>query len=53
MIAASECLGFTDDDKIEVLEIALAAFRDHPDRALLLADLADFAAECPLCAAVR
>ena len=33
-------LGFTDEDKIEVLETALACLPgDHPDRALLLASL--------------
>jgi class 3 adenylate cyclase/tetratricopeptide (TPR) repeat protein len=43
-------LGFTDDDKIKVLEMALARLPDdHPDRALLLADLCkELPAECPL-----
>jgi class 3 adenylate cyclase/tetratricopeptide (TPR) repeat protein len=43
-------LGSTDDDKIEVLETALARLPgNHPDRALLLASLCkELPGECPL-----
>ena len=43
-------LGSTDSDKIEVLELALARLPgDHPDRALLLANLCkELPGECPL-----